>query len=135
METTFDRAALLAALEPPRFRDGETEYVGRILSAPEWWRIEARIAAAGPLEGPSIVRLIREVVDEIFPPPPVSRWRWRRPLLPPLSVGALISSMPLPLQVQAFTSFAEALAKIHGTMNPGLWDRPSPTTSGTDSPA
>lgn len=136
MDAIFDRAALLAALEPPRFRNGETEYVGRILSAPEWWRIEKRLVAAPTLDGAGVAQLIREVVDEMFPPPTASRRRWwQRPILPPLSVGMLISSMPLPLQVQAFTSFAAALVKIHGMMNPGLLELPSPKTSGTDSSA
>lgn len=126
MATPFDRAAWLAAVEPPRFRDGETEYVGRILSAPEWWRIEAQLEAAGTLDGPGVMRLIRTLTDRIFPRPWWQVWRPK--------VSTLLFRLPLPAQLDAFRSFVEALRRIHQTTaGPTPPNRPSPEPSSTSS--
>lgn len=127
----FDRAAWLAAQEPPRFLDGETEYVGQVLSAPEWWVIEAKIEAAGTLDGRGVAALMRGITDEIFPPPERSHWWEARPP----SVADLLFQMPLPAQFEAFRSFVAALATIHRTVRmPGTTPGLSPKTTGTDSP-
>ena len=123
----FDRVALLEALEPPRFRNGEQEYVGKLLSALEWFRFEESIRKAGGLEGPAVTSLVHELTDMIFPPPP--RWQfWRK------SVGDLVEALPFGLQVEVFQSFVAAQATAQYRTTPGR----TPTkekTSGTDSVA
>src|SRR5258705_13838762 len=117
----FDRAAWLAAVEPPRFRDGAREYVGLVLSAPEWWRIEARMEQAGTLDGRGVMRLMREVTDTIFPRPWWQVWRPR--------VSRLLFALPLPAQLEAFQSFVVALATIHQTVPGPTPQRQTPTPS------
>lgn len=124
---TFDRAALLDALEPPRFRDGEREYVGRILSALEWFRFEERLQGAEGLEGAALTPLVSELTDMIFPPPPWWQF-WRT------SVAALVVALPFGLQVEVFQSFVAAQASVQYRATPGRTPT-SQKTNGTDSVA
>jgi hypothetical protein len=123
---TFDRAAVLAALEPPRFRDGETEYVGRILSVVDWFRLEERLLSAGDIDGLGAESMIQRVCHAMFPAP---RWWevWRSPWRP--SVAALVASLPFATQLVVFQSFVRAQVVAHGT-TPGQESKsPIPTSA------
>jgi hypothetical protein len=124
---TFDRAAVLAALEPPRFRDGETEYVGRILSALEWFALEEQLRTAGPLDGVSVHALMRAATELIFPAP--AWWQmWRRPWRP--TVWRLVDQLPFADQMTVFQSFVAAQAKAHYGTTPGQETKnPIPTSA------
>lgn len=127
MAQVFDRAAWLAAVEPPVFYDGPTEHIGRVLSAVEWWRIEAELAAAGALDGPGVQRMMRRITDAIFPRPWWQVWRPK--------VSTLLLALPLPGQLACFESFVEALALIHRTVPGPTPKSPQNTsTTGTGSP-
>lgn len=124
---TFDRAAVLAALEPPRFRDGATEYVGIILSALDWFRLEEQLFAAGTLDGVSVHALIQAATAQIFPAP--SWWQvWRRPWR--ASVQQLVAALPFEAQVEVFQSFVAAQVRAHRGKNPGP-SSPPPTPPST----
>lgn len=129
---TFDRAALLAALEPPRFQDGqERAYVGRILSAAEWFRYEERLQRMGELSIEEGAAFRRELIDVFFPPPP----RWRRWLRGERSVSDLVETLPYRLQLDALLSFVHAQATAQQWTTPGRTPTPeSPPTPGSDSP-
>jgi hypothetical protein len=126
---TFDRAALLAAVEPPRFQDGETVYVGRVLSAMEWFRYEDRLQHLGDLGVEGGTALMREVIDVFFPPP---SWWTRR--CGAKRVADLVATLPYGLQLDAFLTFVNAQAAAQRWTVPGLRTR-TPTTSGLSSPA
>lgn len=123
----FDRDAYLAALEPPRFSAGGVTYIGRILSAEEWFPLEAKLESIGRenVTTRELLALVRHAADTIFQPERLG-WRARtRGEKPKPSVASLVAQMPFQAQIDALMSFCTAQA----TAQKGT--RLRPTTSPT----
>lgn len=135
----FDREEYLATLEPPVFTAGGQRFIGQVLSAEEWFPLEARLerAAAGELSRVELLALVRDLTQAMFPPDPkpTLRERWRYGPRPRRSVWDVVRRLPFNGQLEAIRSFSEAQARIqHGAR---LGDTETPTespTTGSSSP-
>jgi hypothetical protein len=118
---TFDGEAFLATLEPPRYRIGRRVYEGRILSAQDWFRFEARLQTIGEASADVQAAILRDVTDAMFPSP--RWWQFWRPC-----VSAHLLGLPQGAQIAAFASFVVAQAAMQQMTMPG---RPSENTTPT----
>lgn len=109
----FNADAYVSALEPPVFVTGGVEHVGRIVSFEEWIPFERRLTKyrTGGMLPHEAQRLLRDLADLIFPPPPRPRVPWwrrrlgRRPPPAAPSVGDALAALPMPVQLEALAGF------------------------------
>lgn len=132
----FDSREYMRSLEPPRFvaPDG-TEYVGRVLSLPQWQRYEARVTAAKnrQLDWAEVNKLILDLCDAFFPPTG-SLWSYvtgrRR------TVRWHVSRMTPVMQMAALWDFMKSQGKASGVLLPETPGTTQPPTVSADaSPA
>lgn len=123
----LDTGPLIAALGPPILVHEGVTYEGRHLSILEWGGFMERVTALkknqlGLLEQQ---RLYRDLADAWFPRPAWRPWRRR-----PRSVGAILLSLPLTVQLEALASFIRSQRRAMGLTVPaaGSTTMAPPTT-------
>lgn len=104
----FDADAWIRAEEPPTFIVGGATYVGQQFSVLEGERLLQKLIKAGSndLTDVAALKLMREVVETLFPPAK-RRWWQRRSL----STVDLFFAMPLAAQLAAIQTFSRSLAR------------------------
>lgn len=108
----FDADAYLKALELPVFTAGGRSFTGRLLSFEEWVALEGRLSSwrAGALNYAQIKRLLRDLMDAMFPPPPPPPL-WRRLFLREKREGSAadeLERLPMPVQLEAIKDFIDS---------------------------
>lgn len=117
---TFDADAHRTALEPPRYVQGQLVHTGVVLSAPDWFPIEAKLTTLGTNPERDLAT-IRDIVDAFFPPPPAPSFVARlRGVRRAPSVAALVATLPFGLQLDAVLTFVNAQAAAQRWTVPGL---------------
>lgn len=108
----FDADAYMQALEPPVLMAGGQTFTGRLLSFEEWVALDGRLSRwrSGALNYAQIKRLIRDLMDAIFPPPPKPPL-WRRLFLREKREGSAadaLERLPMPVQLEAIKDFIDS---------------------------
>lgn len=112
--STFNADEYLAALEPPRFILGGREYVGRVLSTPQWLKMmkdqeiqqsSEEKADATPKMIQNQQESIRTIINLMFPR---SRWwkLWER------RASTVFCKMPLSAQMIAVKGFLKSQERL-----------------------
>lgn len=114
----FDTTSYMAAIEPPTFTHNGVTWRGRLLSVPEYIRMEQLI---DPIrKGADLLSLqsaYKEITDYLFPPPTRQTRRfwsfWRTVSVRDTerqSCWDVLSTLPMPVQTEAIKSFIDSLA-------------------------
>lgn len=126
----FSADVYVAALEPPTFQVGGQVFVGVLVSADEWWKLQPKMARAaiGESSAREQLELMEEMTNLSFPRPWWAVWRRR--------VWYHVSRLPWAGQLEAVASFTAAQATAN---NGTAWARErmarAGATSGPGSPS